>query len=89
MKTDYSSIGVDLGGTKIAVALVDARGQITTSQKYVTDVAGGVHQARGGRRPSGGVPGVSVTKHHNVAARQTLRERKVACSAEYQSCSVW
>lgn len=41
MKTDYSSIGVDLGGTKIAVALVDARGQITTSQKYVTDVAGG------------------------------------------------
>ncbi len=41
MATEYSSIGVDLGGTKIAVALVDAKGQIDTLHKYATDVDGG------------------------------------------------
>ena len=41
MATEYCSIGVDLGGTKIAMALVDAKGQIITLQKYATDVDGG------------------------------------------------
>ena len=41
MATEYFSIGVDLGGTKIAVALVDARGQIGKLKKYATDVHGG------------------------------------------------
>ncbi len=35
------AIGVDLGGTKIAAALVGIDGQIETSMKYPTDVDGG------------------------------------------------
>ena len=41
MAKEYCSIGVDLGGTKIAVALVDGKGRIGELHKYATDVEGG------------------------------------------------
>lgn len=41
MTTTRYSIGVDLGGTKIAVALVDAEGRIKKSSRCATDVEGG------------------------------------------------
>ena len=35
---DQTAIGVDLGGTKIEVALVDARGNVTKRIRHPTDV---------------------------------------------------
>jgi glucokinase len=41
MKSDRWSIGVDLGGTKIEVAAVDADGNLGNRARHQTDVAGG------------------------------------------------
>ncbi|MGW8194759.1 MAG: ROK family protein [Desulforhopalus sp.] len=41
MSSKIQAIGVDLGGTKIAAALVDKNGRITRSVKISTDVDGG------------------------------------------------
>lgn len=41
MKTDGGAIGVDLGGTKVAVALVDGNGRKQQEVKSPTDVKGG------------------------------------------------
>jgi len=38
---DLSAVGVDLGGTKIAVALVNEQGRILKSSRFATDVEGG------------------------------------------------
>ncbi len=41
MASKKYAIGVDLGGTKIAAALVGKDGRIETSMRYPTDVDGG------------------------------------------------